>query len=76
MTENAYAYLEDEPKKLGTGETNCGDYRMNVTLNRSHWNVSELMASPATHRENSSCVIACIKNDAKGRSVKDVWIMA
>lgn len=57
---------------MGTGETDCGDYRMNVTLNRSHWNVSELMASPATHRENSSCVIACIKNDAEGRSVKDV----
>ena len=33
---------------------------------------SELMTNPATYRENSSCAIACIKNDAKDRSVKDL----
>lgn len=66
------AYPEDKPNKESTGENNSGDCRMNIRLNTSHWKASELMASPATQRENSSCVIACIKNDAKDRSVKDL----
>lgn len=67
MTEKACAYPEDKPNKGSTGENNSSDCRMNISLNRSHWKVSEFMASPATHGENSNCVIACIKNYANDK---------
>lgn len=68
------AYQEDKPNKGSTGGNDSGYCRMNIGLNRTLWKVSELVASPATHMENSSCGVACIKNDGKDRSIRGLWI--
>lgn len=68
------AYLEAKPNKGSPGGSNSDIAEWTLVRIALFGKISEFMASPTTHMENSSFGVACIKNYGRDWPIRGLWI--